>query len=609
MNRAKLKWYANRLQNMSRQEVAHRLHEAVMQRTFKLRRVASSHSEAEMAVDVRRRIRELLSSPQLGSNRAAPVQDRILNDLRQKRVSVFGATWELSDGWDSDPATRQMWPSVAAHKINYRQSSGPDPKGAWEVNRLLYLCALATPGGGKPLEAGFDVIESWLDHDEPGIGIAWSSSIEVGLRALALTFISAGIQLREELQERVLESLEKHARWLASFPSLYSSANNHRVAELVAQLVLSSAWPHLTQAPRANIESELASVAETLFALDGIGEEQSPTYAAFSLEMIAISIRVARWEDSTARHRCEAVLSRGLDALVQFTTADGALMRYGDDDDGKVLGLLVDDGDYVALICELAGIVPIPRQYGLTTFAAGGHSVFRQRFDHLDLEVLFDHAPLGFGSIAAHGHADALHCSVFFGGSPLIADPGTYAYHGDTTLRNYFRSSAAHNAPVIRGEDSSLMTGDFNWSARERAVASLSSASATAERSFVVASHDGYRRRFGSDVARRVELSASGSVILTDSVTGATRDFSVRFTFPAAVTIDSVGEHVYLLRGYGMLFKLELSGASESEVTPAPTSSAWYSPRFGSRERAGTLTVTAAEGLQTTLTPIRREAS
>jgi len=41
-----------------------------------------------------------------------------------------------------------------------------------------------------------------------------------------------------------------------------------------------------------------------------------------------------------------------------------------------------------------------------------------------------DGGPHGYLSIAAHAHADALSVEVRYGGVDVLADPGTYCYHG-----------------------------------------------------------------------------------------------------------------------------------------------------------------------------------
>ena len=101
-----------------------------------------------------------------------------------------------------------------------------------------------------------------------------------------------------------------------------------------------------------------------------------------------------------------------------------------------------------------------------------------------------DGGPHGFLSIAAHAHADALSVEVRYGGVDVLADPGTYCYHGDPAWRSYFRSTIAHNTLELDGRDQSGDGGPFLWlrhaNGREiEVVDSGDVASWTAE-------HDGY---------------------------------------------------------------------------------------------------------------------
>ena len=52
-----------------------------------------------------------------------------------------------------------------------------------------------------------------------------------------------------------------------------------------------------------------------------------------------------------------------------------------------------------------------------------------------------DVGPHGFLSIAAHAHADALSVELRVDGVDVLADPGTYCYHGEPSWRAYFRGT------------------------------------------------------------------------------------------------------------------------------------------------------------------------
>ena len=80
-----------------------------------------------------------------------------------------------------------------------------------------------------------------------------------------------------------------------------------------------------------------------------------------------------------------------------------------------------------------------------------------------------DFGPLGLGSTAAHGHADALSLWLSIDGEYFLIDAGTYAYHSHPEWRTFFRSTAAHNTVCVDGRSQSEMAGRFLWSSKANA--------------------------------------------------------------------------------------------------------------------------------------------
>lgn len=121
---------------------------------------------------------------------------------------------------------------------------------------------------------------------------------------------------------------------------------------------------------------------------------------------------------------------------------------------------------------------------GMTVFMSGGYENIP------DILIGIDHAPLGYGSIAAHGHSDALSFQMFADGTRIFADPGTYIYHCDTESRNDFRRTCRHNTVCISGADQSEMMGPFLWG--RKATCTLDGFTNTEDIDEVMATHDGY---------------------------------------------------------------------------------------------------------------------
>jgi uncharacterized heparinase superfamily protein len=92
-----------------------------------------------------------------------------------------------------------------------------------------------------------------------------------------------------------------------------------------------------------------------------------------------------------------------------------------------------------------------------------GHFIFRKQTNENEIYMHFDAAPLGYLSIAAHGHADALSFILHLNGNPIFIDSGTYSYHVAKEWREYFVSTMAHNTVCINNQDQSNHVGDTMW--------------------------------------------------------------------------------------------------------------------------------------------------
>jgi len=94
------------------------------------------------------------------------------------------------------------------------------------------------------------------------------------------------------------------------------------------------------------------------------------------------------------------------------------------------------------------------------THAKSGHAIWRDEA----WTARVDASPLGFGTLAAHGHLDAMHVSLWSDGEPLLIDPGTGGYYGDVALRASLAAWEAHNGAVpMWGRSVPMRAGPFLW--------------------------------------------------------------------------------------------------------------------------------------------------
>jgi hypothetical protein len=199
---------------------------------------------------------------------------------------------------------------------------------------------------------------------------------------------------------------------------------------------------------------------------------------------------------------------------------------------------------------------------------------------------MFDHGPLGFGPIAAHGHADALAIWLHWGDEPILIDAGTYLYHSGAQERDLFRGTRVHNTLSVEDADQSLIAGPFNWSrhARTRVVARTSTS--------ITAEHDGYVRRFG--VIHRRDLSFDGNIlVIEDRLIGrpskARMRWSVGFLLGSQVDtrLDCPRANIKSKGGRELSLDLETRHLSWAKMPAA------HSPAFNCREETvGQLRIT-----------------
>jgi len=217
-----------------------------------------------------------------------------------------------------------------------------------------------------------------------------------------------------------------------------------------------------------------------------------------------------------------------------------------------------------------------------------------------------DGGPHGFLSIAAHAHADALSVEVRHDGIDVLADPGTYCYHGQPEWRRYFRSTLGHNTLQLDGADQSVSGGPFLWTRHARTrVLTVDSGDDVTRWS---AEHDGYE---GSVHRRRVELTpSSGELRVVDEVRGPRRAVRLAFHLGPAITAELAGNRARLTwarDGEDRSAVLDLPGeltweAHRGESEPPL---GWYSAGFGRKEPATALVgagfTDGAEGFTTVL--------
>ena len=457
--------------------------------------------------------------------------------------------------WNRDPFTQRVTAPRRASTIDYRDERVVgNIKYLWEVNRHLHLPTLAQAyaltGDARYALAIQRHVDSWIEQCPVGRGANWVSALELAIRLInwSITWqLIGGARAKlfadatgEEFRERWLRSIYEHARMVTNNLSRFSSANNHLIGEAAGVYVAASTWP-LWPKMRAwgdRCREILEEQCQLQNAPDGGNREQAFGYQTFVLDFLLLAglAARARGEDFSPLYwrRLEVMI----DFLASMTDNAGRLPMLGDADDGYVVGLAHEPGfsSHGSLLATgavlferpdlaakagvldgktvtLLGVQAMRRfaylrgraRSGFRTqrqFSESGYYLLGTDFDTPDeVRLLVDAGPLGYLSIAAHGHADALAFLLSIGAHEILVDAGTYAYHTDPKWRRYFRSTRAHNTVSIDGQDQSLQAGNFMWT--EHAAARCIEFEGGGELQRFIGEHNGYARLADPVVHRR----------------------------------------------------------------------------------------------------------
>lgn len=462
---------------------------------------------------------------------------------------LFGLEFpaEFKFDWHRDYSTGKIAPGTFAGGIDIRDPEiVGDIKYIWEINRHQHLSALAYSNHPAAEEIVTQALRSWLECNPYMVGVNWTSSLELALRLISWALIYPTVLARiaedPRLREAFASSVYLHLKTIRGHLSRYSSANNHLLGELAGLYVGAVCFPWWKECgawsayARVSLEREI----QLQFTSEGINREQAISYQLFTLELLFMAMLIGRDSKQPFSEAFSARMGVALDYVASLATPAGQLPWFGDSDDARGFLTSVND-DALAVVMQLGGQVfaeprflrfaprvtaatlalmpdartrapmqesPVVPQPAVQWMPEGGIAIIQNG----DWKLVLDAGPLGYTSIAAHGHADALSLVLAGGDKYLLVDPGTYAYHSHPEWRSYFRSTAAHNTARVDGLDQSTAAGRFLWStkANARVVTLTDSADAV----HIEAEHDGYLRLPDPVLHRRAVTWHKQSLVL-----------------------------------------------------------------------------------------------
>jgi hypothetical protein len=545
----RLQWTLSRLRAMSPAEVGFRLRRKV-QADIERAGVGRAHPSEPVGASGRPWVSPLPRGFETARYRQAA--DRIL----EGRFDVFAledVRLGFPPRWNVDPKTGIEAPLGFGVGLDYRDPARVgDIKYLWEINRHLELVTLAQAwhltADARYARGARTLVDSWLEQCPYPRGVNWCASLEHAIRLVNWAFAwqllggdGAAVFADEEGQgrdngfrRRWLESIYRHCHFIARHFSRHSSANNHLLGEATGLFIASLTWPLWPESARwrDRARAELAREALLQTFEDGVNREQAVWYHHAVADMLLIAGLFARANGCDFDAEYWGALESMLDFLASIMDVSGGVPAIGDADEGVLVRLapagagapwpgvyrsllasgavlferpayrlkagelddksrwLLGDAAAARLGCldTSAARLPVRRSFPRAGYYVLGDELETAR----EVRIVADAGALGYLSIAAHGHADALAFTLTVAGRPFLIDPGTFAYHTERAWRRYFRGTCAHNTVMVDREDQSLYAGPFLWLRHAQATVDEFVCSPDLQR--LVAHHDGYRR-------------------------------------------------------------------------------------------------------------------
>lgn len=428
----------------------------------------------------------------------------------------------LLKGLDND-----KWPDTFSYKLNYKQRDDlGDARTNWEKNRHFDWALLAKAYYVTRDEKYFielqNTADDWMEKTPFLHGISWTSAMEFAIRSINWMYALAFVQKAGMDMPLLRNGIINITDYLTKHYSRYSSANNHLLVEATAIGLAGYTFGHKPwQELAVRILTE--ELPKQNYS-DGVNKELSLHYQTFGMEAYLLLAHVMQKNNDSRWKQWVSMLQKETEFVAHSTWREKAVCEFGDDDEGKILDLQGGEWHQWEWVLQLASLVtgvrysnfeeicentlwffseeeikhikkhPLYNASESRCFEVGGNSFLRDKDNRILIGI--DHAELGFESIAAHGHADALSFQMLVDGEVVFADPGTYIYHCWIEERDKFRKTINHNTLCLIDNnksfiDQSKMLGAFMWG--DRANCRLVDYKIGDDKDMLIASHDGYK--------------------------------------------------------------------------------------------------------------------
>ena len=411
------------------------------------------------------------------------------------------------------------------------------------------------------------LLENWVSENSVGKGVGWESyptSIRI------VNWVKWHL-LGNKLSDTSIQSLAFQAHWLSKRIEWHILGNHlfsNAKALIFAGLFFSSKESEIWFKKGLKIIND--ELKEQVLN-DGGNFERSPMYHAIFLEDILDLINISQtYSNVIQKPKIDEWIETSINMfewLDAMTHPDGDIAFFND------ASLEISPNlDELKKYAQRLRISYISTKFKKVTHLSDSGYI---RFSSNNVIGLLDVAPIGPDYLPSHAHADTLSFELSLFGQRLLVNSGTSEYEIGP-IRQYERSTKAHNTVVVNDENSSEIWSGFRVARRaypfDLKIEELEN--------FVniSCSHDGYKRLANSPIHRRHWQFSENSLVIKDLIDGSFKSACAYFYFHPSITIIKKKNNILrieMLNGQKVILQIK-TGEPMIETS-------YYTPEFGKK--------------------------
>lgn len=531
--------------------------------------------------------------------------------------------------WNYDYINNYEWEKVLSWKKDFVNASPEcDISIPWSLARFNQGITL-----GKAYLASNDIkypkyfinlLDDFAAENSFCTGINWLSGYHVSIRLLNVLYSFGFIIKSNEVNAEVINRLLEFTLESAVFIDNNLDYSPNRGTELLISYLGLLAAGLLFE--KTHFGSKILSTAQSGFEqeirrlvyISGVYKGQAVLHSTLVLETLFYADIFIKKRGRKFSPGFSSIMENMFLVFLEYLRADKTIPLFGDDYLTRILPLtqaggkkdftyMAAIGAYYLNIETLKHYAPKPTAEILflfgpdalkkyeqiktvkhekksTSIEPGGVYFLRNK----DVDIFVKCGEIGFG---APSHNDTLSFDIFYKGSLLVTDSGTYSIYKDEKTRFEYRSVKAHNTAYIDGMDLAEFDGTFGLK-EDLTKPKIIEWNTLGQEDILTVQHYAYTGSADPAICKRSFIlnKAENSLKIKDEFFGGKKHrVNLNLHFHPDIKISESGKNAYSLEGKNSITSVSFS--SPSDILKTAVSTYNYSEVYGSANPAGVINV------------------